>query len=506
MASLPSLISRLNSLTAAHRQTQSLIQRLQKLSSPSPIPEEDELYDPDARLEIASDIQSSLKDQEDELEILRLDVEDLIPTGSNGSAVGNAGSRWVGGAAAAAAAGTGRPKRDNERDNEKERIAAQVYKLSEDLKSARHSFRRAQLDAKRYADAQRAQERAELFAPPPPLVSSDTEATANGTTTPPSRPASRATRHTQQTHKHLTQDDLTLAASTDVTNALRRTHDLLQSSVEQSQFASETLATSTAALASLSEKYSSLDTVLASSRSLVSSLIRSQKSDTWYLETAFWLCVGTLGWLIFRRWIYGPMWWLVWLPLKWMWWAMAGIASSPPSAASSVSISKIMPTTPATVSTGWMGIPTNEPGEGGCRHMHLPGKGGGWGRRSAVDSSSASSSVAGQSSATPMTVADSSSASVAEESSATPMIDKIGEMAERVREQMVGHGDADVPEDDEGDGGTEKEKEETNVDDITAEERERQENIPRNPKKRMWEEQDLSKQRQGDEGRVRDEL
>ena len=485
MASLPSLISRLNSLTSAHRQTQSLIQRLQKLSSPSLIPEEDELYDPDARIEIASDIQSSLKEQEDELEILRLDVEDLLPTGTNGSAVGNAGSRWVGGASAA---GTGRPKRDNERDNEKERIAAQVHKLLEDLKSARHSFRRAQLDAKRYADAQRAQERAELFAPPPQLVSSDTDASANGTTTPPSRPASRATRHTQQSHKNLTQADLTVAASTAVTNALRRTHDLLQSSVDQSQFASETLATSTAALASLSENYSSLDTVLASSRSLVSSLVRSQKSDTWYLETAFWLCVGTLGWLIFRRWIYGPMWWLVWLPLKWMWWAMAGIASSPPSAASSVSISKVMPTTAATVSTGRTGVPTNEPGEWGWRHMPLPGKGGGWGARSAVNSPSASS--------------------VAEEISATPMVDKIGEMAERVREQMVGHGDADGPEGGEEDVESEKdkEKEETNVDDISAEERERQENIPRNPKKRMWEEEDLSNQRQGDQGRVRDEL
>lgn len=73
---------------------------------------------------------------------------------------------------------------------------------------------------------------------------------------------------------------------------------------------------STAAISSLSESYSSLDTLLASSRSLASSLLHSQKSDTWYLETAFYILVGTIAWLLFRRILYGPMWWLVWLPFK----------------------------------------------------------------------------------------------------------------------------------------------------------------------------------------------
>lgn len=73
---------------------------------------------------------------------------------------------------------------------------------------------------------------------------------------------------------------------------------------------------STAAISSLSESYSSLDTLLASSRSLANSLLRSQKSDTWYLETAFYVLIGTITWLVFRRILYGPLWWLVWLPLK----------------------------------------------------------------------------------------------------------------------------------------------------------------------------------------------
>lgn len=76
---------------------------------------------------------------------------------------------------------------------------------------------------------------------------------------------------------------------------------------------------STAALSTLSESYTNLDSLLASSRSLVSSLVHSQKSDTWYLESAFWILVSTIIWLVFRRLIYGPGWWLLYLPTKLTW-------------------------------------------------------------------------------------------------------------------------------------------------------------------------------------------
>lgn len=76
---------------------------------------------------------------------------------------------------------------------------------------------------------------------------------------------------------------------------------------------------STAALSTLSESYSNLDTLLSSSRSLVSDLITSQKSDTWYLESAFWILVSTIAWLIFRRFLYGPAWWLLYLPTSLIW-------------------------------------------------------------------------------------------------------------------------------------------------------------------------------------------
>lgn len=105
-------------------------------------------------------------------------------------------------------------------------------------------------------------------------------------------------------------------ASTDVTSALRRTHDLLTSELSRSRFAQETLDQSTAALADLGERYGSLDDLLSSSKNLLGTLVRSQKSDTWYLETAFYILVVTLTWLVFRRLIYGPAWWFIWLPLK----------------------------------------------------------------------------------------------------------------------------------------------------------------------------------------------
>lgn len=113
-----------------------------------------------------------------------------------------------------------------------------------------------------------------------------------------------------------------------MTNALRRTHDLIQAELARSEFAHETLTESSAALKQLNESYGSLDTMLASSKDLLGTLLRSQKSDTWYLQTTFYMLACTLGWLLFRRLLYGPMWWIVWLPLR----LMFGLGTSAGSA------------------------------------------------------------------------------------------------------------------------------------------------------------------------------
>ena len=175
--------------------------------------------------------------------------------------------------------------------------------------SARSSFRKAQLEAKRNADAAKRKERELLFA--------NRSQDINGL-----HPGRR------KGQEKLTQDELALNASSDVTAALRRTHALLQSNIEQSQFAQQTLDESTSALASLSENYSNLDTLLKNSGGLMRQLIKSNKSDTWYLTTAFYILVVTLAWLIFRRILYGPTWWLLWQPLKLIWWLSATLLST----------------------------------------------------------------------------------------------------------------------------------------------------------------------------------
>ena len=84
--------------------------------------------------------------------------------------------------------------------------------------SARSQFRKAQLQAKRNADIAKRKER-EL------LLSSAREGDGG--------------RRKKQ--ENFTQGDLEVNASSDVTAALRRTHDLMQSELSRSQFAQETL-------------------------------------------------------------------------------------------------------------------------------------------------------------------------------------------------------------------------------------------------------------------------
>jgi hypothetical protein len=210
----------------------------------------------------------------------------------------------------------------------------------------------------------------------------------------------------------------------------------MQSELSRSQFAQETLGEciplsilskanrteqSTAAISSLSESYSSLDTLLSSSRSLANSLLRSQKSDTWYLETAFYILLATIGWLLFRRVFYGPLWWLVWQPLKLV--ARVMFAAGGAVGLSSTSVQS--------ASESFVGV-----------------------------------SSAIQDTATAVVTGTMTSASTAWNHEPSPIdsdrvIDKIGQMVE--------------------------ESEGSAIDDITPEERARQEALPRNPKKRMFE-------------------
>ncbi|KAL9087008.1 MAG: hypothetical protein Q9165_006836 [Trypethelium subeluteriae] len=285
------LPTRLQELSDSIKQTFNLINRLAKITfqpGSSPV---DQSESNGVREELSSEIQSRLNQHEEDLELLKLDIEDF----SSGTT------------------STSR-RRNSERDRERARTAAQVARLSEDLKQARSQFRKAQISAKRSATLATQRERALLLTSlrSPPRPSSPSSSAPSSP--PPPQTSLRPPRST--TSKPATKDDLLVSASSDVTASLRSTHTLLQSSLSRSRFAQETLDTGTAALDELSTRYGSLDELLKASRGLVGTLLRSQKSDTWYLETSFWILIATIVWLVYRRLLYGPLWWLVWLPLR----------------------------------------------------------------------------------------------------------------------------------------------------------------------------------------------
>ena len=114
-------------------------------------------------------------------------------------------------------------------------------------------------------------------------------------------------------------EDKIVNASSSVTQALRRTHEMMAQELSKGQYAQETLRESTMALDTLGETYSLVGTMLSSSKNLLGTLLRSQKSDTWYLETARNVLIATIVWLIFRRLLYGPLWWFTYAPLKAVW-------------------------------------------------------------------------------------------------------------------------------------------------------------------------------------------
>lgn len=415
-----SLVSRLDSLQQQYKQALTLIQRLQKLPAiPGTYSTSENGKDP--RVDLSSEIHSSLKEQESEFETLRQEVEDEFqPMG-----------RWVGG---------GSVRRRNEgADADRERILAQVSRLGEDLKSARASFRRAQLDAKKNVDQARRRERELLFA-----GARSADGTSGGGELHPAR---------RRGQEKLSEDELALDASNDVTVALRRTHDLMQAQLEQSTFAQQTLEESSAALKGLDESYSNLSTLLNSSKTLVKGLISTQKSDSQYLWLAIYTLLLTLTWLVLRRILWGPLWLLIWQPVKLGWWllftimsavGMTGVAQTSVPAASSATTSLHVPPQ----ATG--GPPPRQEfqQEGSYMVVGGGGKGGGWGHNNIPPHQTVASSPKGE--------------------DGRSVVDEIGQMAEKRVEAQPG-------------------TKGTNINDISEEEKSRQEEMPRNPKKRMWE-------------------
>lgn len=331
----PSLSYRLQAVEQTYKQTSALIQELRTFSVT------DETTD-ERRLELATDIHARLKQWEDTLDMLKQEFEDdNTPTRRRPL-----------------------PSPRPDRENEHERSGDLLARLQEDLKTARANFRRAQLHAKQESDAFKRQGREMLFA-------SRKTSTEQGSS---SRKASK--------HEKLTQDEIALRAAEDVTQALTRVHNQLEGELAQSQFAQQTLDESQDALKALDESYSGTTNLVKSSKGLIGQLVRSSKSDSWYLRSAWYMLIVTLTWLFFRRILYGPMLLFIYYPFRIMWFTLSSIGIVILGKSPTDIDTQAPPKDTLLPSISVVGVP----GQGSARpplSIQLPAKGGGWGRPAA---------------------------------------------------------------------------------------------------------------------------
>ncbi|KAG6225225.1 hypothetical protein E4U48_003339 [Claviceps purpurea] len=381
---------------------------------------------------------------------------------------------------------------------EKMRLREGVERLGTELASCRTHFRKARLSARdNLAQARKLERRLLIQSYSLPVPSEPDSPGSKDTPEEASSPTLRSPQRLHHTHAYhhnqsslSAEDQQTVGASNNVTSALRRTHDLIAAELFRSEYAHQTLTESSAALRELDESYSSLDSMLASSRDLLGMLLRSQKSDTWYLQTALYMLLATGAWLLFRRILYGPMWWLVWLPLR----VLFGVGTRAGSAV--MMHHRSAPGESATASVGGGGAGAGADG-GSVSVDGLPGE-------DLVTAQVGSASPSGR------------------DGVAEVVTDQIAQVVDAVREAdelgNVGEKDADEESDDQPRNPMKRMWEEPQ-EELKEEEVEEMEEMadgesddqPRNPKKRMWEEPQEEAKREDEaevvqETQQRDEL
>ncbi|OIW34768.1 hypothetical protein CONLIGDRAFT_688711 [Coniochaeta ligniaria NRRL 30616] len=427
--SFESLQDRLAALQETTSQLQDLINRLATLKfHPGSVPL-DSSPESNISTELSTEIAQILREEEEDLELLSEEITDLRP---------------------------GRRRPGSDASHVKARLSDGVSRLRAELTHARTAFRKAQLAARQSLAAAQRLERSLLLASYS-AVAATSAPSSSGTASP------QPQKHSQlfppgyrpkRAQKPVDERESLVGASSSVTAALRRTHALISSELSRSQFAQQTLAESTAALEALQQHYSGLDDLLQSSRDLLGTLLTSNKSDTWYLETAFWMLAATLGWLVFRRWVYGPAWWLVWVPLRAVWGTgrgAVGLLGGRGGGAEVVEVGEVRGTEGARVGgldeRGTVAVPTVRTGRG---------------EKVGVDEDS--------------------------------MVEKVGRMVDEIELQV-------------GDGEGEGEAQELGGDDgqEAGQNKTEGEDAP-NPMKRMWEEDKEALKEAAQEARIRDEL
>lgn len=436
--SFEALQDRLQALQETTSQLQTLIDRLANLKiQPGSVPLSSTAEDGNnPASELGLEINQILREEEEDLELLIEEIADLR---------------------------SGRP--GSETEHAKARLKDGTERLEAELRTCRVQFRKAQLDARRNLEAAQRLER-EL------LLASYSRVASQASSAGPSRPDSPASGEEKgQVHTHLfppgyrpsrkgkkegvDEKERLMDGSSSVTAALRRTHALVAGELSRSEFAKQTLVESTAALETLHQNYSGLDDILQKSKHLLGTLLTSNKSDTWYLEMAMRALFMTLAWLVFRRWIYGPAWWLVWLPIRTFWGVGKGAVAFVAS------------------------------GEGGGSNVEVPVRDGGISRVTGLDEQGrvpVPTLRTGQEKAEKWTETDPDS-----------ITEKVGRMVDEMETQL---GDRWKEKDESGDGP----QDDLRFNDTGLE----GQDVP-NPMKRMWEEDKEAPQRD-EAGRVRDEL
>ncbi|CAK7271387.1 Protein transport protein sec20 [Sporothrix epigloea] len=328
-------------------------QRRSSIDSSRSLPADTETHlffylDKEATDELASDIADTLRDVQDDYDLLCEDALDLgviksaaevlddgsefdagnhrqagrsLPAPSLGVSLRSSGV--PGGSTSSAITGDGAVAASVRSSTEGAGLQRGLLRLRDGLSEARREFRAAQLAARRHRqDALRNQHWQILASYVDEADSEDEDGDEDGRGEEgrTSRSATRARLQAPAT-KHVS---ATTSAAADVTAALRQTHARIAGEVGRSEFAAQTLAESSRALAELGDRYGGggassggdINTSLKSARTLVRSLVTAHKSDTWYLQTAMYMVAVTIGWLLFRRLLYGPLWLLIWWPVR----------------------------------------------------------------------------------------------------------------------------------------------------------------------------------------------
>lgn len=195
-----------------------------------------------------------------------------------------------------------------------------------------------------------------------------------------------------------------------------------------------------------------LDTLLSNSRNLLGTLLRSQKSDTWYLESAFYILAATIGWLVWRRLLYGPMWWLMWFPVKMFFKGWMGVFAAMGLFGGNNPVSEVGVSPGMSEVVGGQSVVQHVSGTRGPRpSMGPPG--------------AHNVRVGGGGRGAPMQQSNYPSAS-RQESSGDSMVEQVGRIIDESQQEPVA-------ENEEAEEGAKDEEP----------------NVQRNPKKRMWEEE-----------------